>query len=358
MDITCLPIEIMDYILYYLLDMRSILQFCSTSQLYYLESSLTKNHVKTIRHAQKGWNYCLEEGHLTPIIRFMEEGYQKYTLDMIHSREGWNKIIDNIVISYPTLYQLDPDIRRRYIMKRYQNDKFSLFNNGYKIFDLKLGDTPIELEFNKFLFYHNQRHHEFALKLFDNDHTINLIGNFELSYYIACRYGQLKLVKFLQDYCNEIDYNLALLYTCFSSNEKLLEYIYKKTTNTDLSKLFYYCVSLASLSLFSVKESAILNMLNSFGMDFPQNINCQGSVKWIIKKYSEINHKSYKETINQFVNPNDIFHFDSSYIIALMKECDNCQDLYDWIHSIDPVLIDNIIDPYVWDLEPEFQPIH
>lgn len=357
MHIDNLPIEILDYLLYKYIDMKSILQFCNTSSLYYLNSVLTKKHIKTIRNAQKGWNYCIEKGHLTSIKRFISEGYQQYTLDKIHSKKEWNEIINNVVISYPSLYQLDTDIKRKYIMKRYQNDKFNMFNNGTKIFDLKLYNTPIEIEFNKFLFYHNQRHHEFALKLFDNDHTINLIGNYDLSYYIACRFGHFKLVKFFEDYCQKLNYELAMVYACFSFNEELLEYLYSKTKNIDLSKLFYYSVSLASLSLFSVKEYAIINMLNINGKDFPQNINSNESAKWIIKKYSNNHNITWKDTINQFINPNQFNHFDSTYIIALMKDCDDCKELYNWIHSLEPVLIDNAIDPYVWDLEEEFQPI-
>jgi len=357
MNINNLPIEILNHLLYNLLDMKSILQFCSITLQYSLINILTKKQIKIIRNSQKGWNYCLEKDHLKSIQRFIEEKYQPYTLSHIHSKDEWNDIINNVVISYPTIYQLNPDIKKRYIMKRYQNEKFNMFNDGVKIFDLKMSDTPIELEFNKFLFYHNQRHHEFALKLFDNDHTINLIGNYELSYYIACRYGHLKLVQFFEDYCHDLNYELAMIYACFSSNDKLFEYLYSKANHIDLSKLFYYCVSLASLSLFAVKEYAFLNMLNIYGENFPQNINSMGSTKWIIKKYSEIHNLTDKETISQFINPNQFIHFDSSYIIALMKECDDCKELYDWIYSLDPVLIENAIDPYVWDLEEEYQPI-
>jgi len=299
---------------------------------------------------------------LNSIKRFIEEKYPPYTLSHIHSKDEWNNIIENVVISYPTLYQLNPDIKKRYIMKRYQNEKFNMFNDGVKIFDLKISDIPIELEFNKFLFYHNQRHHEFALKLYDNDHTINLIGNYNLSYYIVCRFGYLDLIQFLENYVYEINYELALIYASFSSNEELLEYLYQKAihkkNNIDLSKLFYYCISLASLSLFAVREYAILNILNVYGKDFPIYIDTTKSIKWIIKKCARLNNLSEKESLSRFINPNHIFHYDSSYIIALLRECDDCKELYNWLYILDPQLIENVIDPYVWDLDEEYQPIH
>lgn len=354
MHIHKLPIEILNHLLYDYLDMNSILKFCSTAKHYHKYNILFDNQLEIIKQAQKGWNYCLEKGHLIPITKFINEGYIKYTVNMVHTKEEWDNIIDNVIKSYNTLQYFDTDIQKRYIMKRYQNEKFNMVNDGKKIIDLKLNNVPINLEFNKFLFYHNQRHHEFALKLYDNDHSINLICNFELSYYIACRHGHLNLVKLFQNYSQDINYELAMIYACFSSNKDLMEYLYQKAieshSHIDLSKLFYYSVSLASLTLFEVMQYSVIPILNVIGKDCPKKINNIETVKWIVKKYSEINHIAISGAITHFINPNNVLHYDSSYIVGLMSECEENTELYKWICSLNPNMVHTAIDAFVWDL--------
>jgi len=208
MSIINLPQDIFDYIFLNYLSLKDITKLSLTCKDLNIENILTLNTINIYQDAKHGWNFCVNNGKVIPLEILIRSNLPKPFHYDKENNNYYNQInrmmginINNIVDKLD-IY-LNSSGYLNYINSA-EVKFFNILNVEKGFYDFSKYDILI-LGFDPYQ-YDNMLFHQWIINkdfknmvwLYDLDKTkIDIIGDLELSYYLACKYGHHELMKYL-----------------------------------------------------------------------------------------------------------------------------------------------------------------